>query len=235
MTTNALIDELLTNYKMETDIGVLPKIFFDYGLKDYFTKACEYFNIFTFYGSFEAFSAIKRENITRVKDLEFYKICKYVALVYEGCSFNRLSYKEVQVGLIYSLFKTLGFKTFQEEINCCIKETKKLSPQQYNELQWIFPKEKFKQSCDLYNVFTDANQMYVYWCTALDSEVASKINNHFKKMRDISSELCIEYIFTEIKKTSWKTRWGKMKAFHRNFYSTVETLRKQTIKELSIS
>lgn len=235
MATNAHIDELLTQYKMETDIGVLPKIFFDYGLKDYFNKACEYFNIITFYGSFEAFSALKRENITKVKDLEFYKICKYTALVYEGCSFNKLSYKETQTALIYSLFKTLGYKTFVEQINSSIKETKQLSVEQYDELQWIFPKEKFKQSCDLYNVFTDANEMYVYWCIALDSEVISKIDNHFKKMPRISSELCIEYIFTQIKKISWKTRWAKMKAFNRNYYTVVDSLRKETIKELSIS
>lgn len=234
MIDNTKIEQLLAQYKVETEIEVLSKIFFDYGIRDYFNKACEYFNIITFYGSFEAFSAIKREDIVRVNDLDFYKACKYTALVFEGAVYNKLSYKDIQVALIYALFKTLSFKTFIDEIHFSIKDNKKLNEQQIDELNWILPKDTFKNSCDMYAVFMDAKEMFVYWCLYLDTEITSKINNHHKKMSSISNEVCIDYIFTQIKKTSWKTRWGKMKSFNRNFYTLVENLRKQTLQHVLV-
>lgn len=229
------INELLDGYKVETNIGILPKVFFDYGLKDYFTKACEEFSINVFYGNFEVFSLITRGSLTRAKDIEFYKICKFTSLVYEGCIYNKLSYKDIQIALIYSLFNYLSFKKFFDEIHFSIKDAKKLNVDQIDELEWIFPKEKFKQTCDLFRVLTDAKEMYVYWCTPLDQELISKIDNHFSKMPGISSELCIEYIFTEILKTNWKTRWAKMKSFNRNFNKLVHTLKLETFEQLKMA
>lgn len=230
MATNAKIDDLLSRFLTEQDIGILSAVFFDYGLKDYFNKACEYYKIKEFFGSFEAFSAIPRKDIVKVKDLEFYKICKNSALTYEGCVLNKLSYKEIQVALIYSLFKEIGFKVFIDEIHFSIKTNKQLSEEQIDELGYIMPKDTLKLTNDTYRTLMDVKSMFIYWCIFLDAEITDKIKKHHQKMPCISNEMCIDYIFTEIKKTDWKTRWGRLKAFNRNFYKLVENSRLEAIK-----
>lgn len=234
MTTSAQIDQLLTQYKCESDISILDKVFFDYGLRDYFNKLCEQYNIVFFYGSFEAFSAIKRENILRTKDLEFYKICKFTALIFEGCKHINCSYKQTQLGLLYGAFNSLGYSKFSLDVHEKVKDKNKISEEQLDELKWILPKEKFKNSCDLYMVLMDAREMFVYWCEYLDTEITDKVQAHFKKMYSIPQSMCVDYIFTQIKKTNWKTRWAKLKAFNRDFYKVTETLRIKLLNHLKV-
>lgn len=227
MSNSNNIDLALSNFTCEKDISILESVFKDYGLKEYFHAFCVEFGILDYFGNYSNYC----EMIKGGKSFtDFYYICIKACLVFEGCKHNHVSYKETQIGLLYSLFSCKLLKNNLIEIHNSIAENKRIDTNQFTILSFNIGKKSFRNVSDLHAVLIDTKEMFPYWAvTGQETEIQTALQTYRKKMPSLSAEEIINNVFINIKKITWKTRWGKMKAFNRNYQKVVENLRQATL------
>lgn len=216
----------LATYSCEKDIGILPQIFFDYGLRDYFKVFCDIVGV----GDFASFANTSEDFIEQPKLIKFYQNCKLVCLIFEGCTYTKVSYKETKLSLLFGLFYGFNKETEIQKTHDLVKEVKRIDDLDMHHVYWMLSRKTLKNVSDTNAVINDAMGMYVYWCKPTNDNIVSKVTTHNKKMHDLAILISIDYVFTKIQLTNWNTRWGKMKAFNRNWPKLINDLRMETRK-----
>lgn len=216
-TTRSAIEDSLISYTCEKDIGILIKVFTDFSIKAYFKLLCKKLDI----DDFEAFSKLSEDAIKNPKHLKFYYNCKVTALIFEGCYYSRISYSDTQIALVAGLFYKLG----EDDIFHDVPEKNALSEDQLEELKFIINKSNIKNSCDKNAIILDAYNMYPYWCGENHVVLVDKIKTHNATMHNLGLDQSANTVMVRVQQYSWKTRWGTLKSFNRNWPKIINALR----------
>lgn len=207
----------ITSLTLENNTCLLQLIFKNYSLKDYFDIFLSEINIPSIL-SIEQKTSNEKEFLI----LNSFKNC---LLAYEGACYTDLSYVEKQWILLYFLFRDLpSGKDLFLKIHNNIKENKQLPEEFVNDFLNGLKQTKPKSKTDKNSVINDVLSMYLYYSDFRHPSVSLEIKKHQYLMPNTQLSISIDYLFKNLHAIAWKTKWGKIKAFNRNW---PEILRKK--------
>lgn len=209
------IDFCLANFTCDQDISILPQVLEEVGVGEYFKLLCRELEI-------------DPDELKDSGNSQFLEDCVFTALLYEGGHHNKVRRTDMKVMLIYGLFR--NNKILFDSIHSQIDAHKQLNEEQLSLYRSSKNKVVFKTTADWHCVINDANDMFFYYKDWNCLEIQQRIKDQRYKMSGYEDSLNISSVFTKLHATSWKTRWGKMKSFKRNFPAIVNANRIKWLK-----
>lgn len=197
------IDKAISSFSCEMYPETLSEVFKDYSLSEYLKR---YIDVVNF-----------GENIQKHQ-------AQYIVLLYEGSVHMKLDYPATRTLLLYGLFrknKDLFIKIHEE-----IQPHKQVKENVLELLLNIINVTEFKDTYDVVSIINDTNDMFLYTFDGNFKIIEEKILQQISKTyRNSDYENIKEYIFNKIVAIQWKSRWAKLKSFHRNYPQIVKDTR----------
>jgi len=218
------LDICLSSYSCDTEISLIKQIVKSYNLNPYFKLLLEKLRI-------TDFDKFIEDNTDLNKNHTALNIFKRTLCIYEGCIHNHLGIDLVKVGILYGFFNGLFKRNeFIEQVHSRVSKNP-LADENLSMLLDIIDRSTFKNNTnDLICIIKDSSRMVIYWDNFLNPEINKLFSNYFKTMPAANKETAVRYVYTNIKKTKWVTRWATMKAFNRNFNKIVDLREIEAIK-----
>lgn len=206
-----MIDHGIREYNCESVPNILIRVYSDHGLKDYFNGYCAAMGI---HKSIDGYTVNEKSHF-KSKEIITERF-PYIALLYEGGVSMRLSYMEMRILLLYGIFFKIDpvFNLLHNSIS----EEKQITEIEISRLRNISGKTSFKNTCDIESIITDSLEMGLYYKPNDFTYIEAKMEKHRRSMNGmIDEDICKSLIFSRIRGYNWKTRWGTMKSFKRNW------------------
>lgn len=210
-----VIERAIREYNCESNPNIILRVYSDHGLKDYFKGYCTSMGIFKGNDGY----TVNEQSHFRSKEIITERF-PYIALLYEGGVSMRLSYTEMRTLLLYGIFFNLDVRF--DLLHNSISEEKQITEEELSKLRRISGKTSFRNTCDIESIITDSLEMGLYYKPNDFTLIESKMSKHRRSMSGmIDEDICKSLIFSRIRGHNWKTRWGNMKSFKRNWPAIV--------------
>jgi hypothetical protein len=164
------------------------------------------------------------------KNTIFKSSIKNCLLAYEGSCYTNLSYLDKQWILLYFLLRDLpNCSDLFLEIHKKVKENKRLSEEFISDFLKGLKNKNPKAKTDRNSVINDVLSMYLYYSDFRHPSISFQIEKHKATMTCVDLNISIDYVFKNLHITAWKTKWGKLKAFNRNWPEIIKNRKQEMI------